>query len=382
MILIENKNKFSDPNKIVSIYDPCCGTGGMLTISKEWLIENTNLRRENINLFGQEKNDITYSVCKSDFLITDEEPDNIKYGSSLTNDQHSDGNRKFDFMITNPPYGETWKGEKKEITNESNEYGGRFSGGLPRVSDGSLLFLQHMISKMETEGSRIGVVFNSAPLFNGDAGSGESEIRKWIIENDLFETIIALPNQLFFNTGISTFIWVITNKKSSKRKGKVQLINGVNFFEQMKKSLGDKRKYISENNRSDIIKIYNEFKENRNSIIVENDFFSYTRITVHQPKIENGEVLRNNKGYPKPDLKLKIYERVPFTEDIEEHFSREVEPHLPNSWVDFDKSVIGYEINFRKYFYEFKAHRSSLDISKDLLDLKNESDNLLNEIIY
>ena len=154
----------------------------MLTIGKDWLVDNTKIKRQNINLFGQEKNDITYSVCKSDFLITDEEPDRIKYGSTLTNDKHSDGNRKFDYMITNPPYGETWKGEQEKIKNEAKEYNGRFSAGLPKVSDGSFLFLQHMISKMETEGSKIGLVFNGSPLFTGDAGGGESEIRKWIMK--------------------------------------------------------------------------------------------------------------------------------------------------------------------------------------------------------
>ena len=377
----EDKDKFSDPNKIISIYDPCCGTGGMLTIGKEWLVENTKIKKKNINLFGQEKNDITYSVCKSDFLITDEEPDNIKFGNTLTNDKFSDGNRKFDYMITNPPYGESWKGEKEKIKNESNEYDGRFYAGLPRVSDSSLLFLQHMISKMETQGSRIGLVFNASPMFAGDAGSGESEIRKWIIENDWLECVVSLPDQLFFNTGIPTYIWVITNNKSSKRKGKIQLVNGASFYKSMKKSLGDKRKFISENHINEIIKIYENFEENENSIIVNNEFFGYTKITIEQPKIENGEVLRNNKGYPKPDSKLRDYERVSFSDDIEEYFSREVEPHLPNSWIDFDKSKIGYEINFNKYFYKYKPHRSSIDISNDLLELEKESENLLNQII-
>ena len=197
LVFSTDKDKLNQPNKILSVYDPCCGTGGMLTIGKDWLRDNTQINPSNINLFGQELNPQTYSICKSDFLITDEQPDNIKLGSTLTNDQYGDGNRKFDYMITNPPFGVSWKSEQKQIKNESEEYGGRFNLGLPRVSDGSLLFLQHMISKMEIQGSRIGVVFNGSPLFSGDSGSGESEIRRKVIEEDLLECIVCLPNDLF-----------------------------------------------------------------------------------------------------------------------------------------------------------------------------------------
>jgi type I restriction enzyme M protein len=375
-----DRDKLSNPNKIISVYDPCCGTGGMLTIGKDWVHENIN-KNVDVNLFGQELNPQTYSICKSDFLITDEEPDNIKLGSTLTNDQHSDGNRKFDYMITNPPFGVSWKSEQKQILNESSEYGGRFSVGTPRVSDGSLLFLQHMISKMETQGSRIGVVFNGSPLFTGDSGSGESEIRKWIIENDWLECIVSLPDQLFFNTGISTYVWIVTNNKRQNRKGKVQIIDGSSFYKSMKKSLGDKRKYIEDSQREEILQTYEKFEENEYSKIFDNDFFGYTKVTIEQPKVENGQIVRDKKGNPKPDSKLKDYERVPLSEDIEEYFSREVEPHLPNSWIDFDKSKEGYEINFTKYFYKYKPLRSSEDITRDLLELDKESDNLLNQIM-
>ena len=380
LVFSSDRNKLSDPNKIVSVYDPCCGTGGMLTIGKDWVHENIN-KGVDVNLFGQELNPQTYSICKSDFLITDEEPDNIKLGSTLTNDQHSDGNRKFDYMITNPPFGVSWKSEQKQIVNESQEYGGRFSVGTPRVSDGSLLFLQHMISKMETQGSRIGVVFNGSPLFTGDSGSGESEIRKWIIENDWLECIVSLPDQLFFNTGISTYIWIVTNKKKSERKGKVQLIDGSSFYKSMKKSLGSKRKFIDDSQREQLLQTYQNFEENEHSKIYDNKFFGYTKITIEQPKIENGEIVRDKKGNPKPDSKLRDYERVPLSEDIEQYFSREVEPHLPNSWIDFDKSKEGYEINFTKYFYKYKPLRSSEEITRDLLELDKESENLLNQIM-
>jgi len=380
LVFSSDKEKLSDPNKIISVYDPCCGTGGMLTIGKDWVHENIN-KEVDINLFGQELNPQTYSICKSDFLITDEEPDNIKLGSTLTNDQHSDGNRKFDYMITNPPFGVSWKSEQKQILNESSEYGGRFSVGTPRSSDGSLLFLQHLISKMESQGSRIGIVFNGSPLFTGDSGSGESEIRKWIIENDWLESVVSLPDQLFFNTGISTYIWIVTNKKKPQRKGKVQLIDGSSFHKSMKKSLGSKRKFIGDSQREQLLQTYQNFEENEYSKIFDNEYFGYTKITIEQPKVENCQVVRDKKGNPKSDSKLRDSERVPLSEDIEEYFNREVEPHLPNSWIDYDKSKVGYEINFTKYFYKYKPLRSSNDISNDLLELKKESENLLNLIM-
>ena len=380
MVFSPDKEKLSDPNKLVSIYDPCCGTGGMLTIGKDWLLENTNVNQSNINLFGQELNPQTYSICKSDFLITDEEPDNIKLGSTLSNDQHTE--RGFDYMITNPPFGVSWKSEQKQIVNESNEFGGRFSVGTPRVSDGSLLFLQHLISKREeSQGSRIGIVFNGSPLFTGDSGSGESEIRKWIIEKDMLECIVSLPDQLFFNTGISTYIWIVTNNKRSNRKGRVQLIDGSSFYKSMKKSLGSKRKYIEDSQRDEILHTYEKFEESEFSKIFDNDFFGYTKITIEQPKVENGEIVRDKKGNPKPDSKLRDYERVPLSEDIEQYFHKEVEPHLSNSWIDFNKSKEGYEINFTKYFYKYKPLRSSEDITRDLLELDKESENLLNQIM-
>jgi len=380
LVFSSDKEKLSDPNKIISVYDPCCGTGGMLTIGKDWVHENIN-KDVDINLFGQELNPQTYSICKSDFLITDEEPDHIKLGSTLTNDQHSEENRKFDYMITNPPFGVSWKSEQKQIKNESEEYGGRFSVGTPRVSDGSLLFLQHLISKMETQGSRIGIVFNGSPLFTGDSGSGESEIRKWIIENDWLECVISLPTRLFFNTGISTYLWIVSNNKKTHRKGKIQLIDGSIYGTPMRKNLGEKSNYITDKDSQKIIQTYQNLEENEYSKIFDNEYFGYTKITIEQPKVENGEVIRDKKGNPKPDSKLRGSERVPLLDDIEEYFNREVEPHLPNSWIDYDKSKVGYEINFTKYFYEYKPLRSSLEITNNLLDLDKESENLLKQIM-
>jgi type I restriction enzyme M protein len=363
---------------IRTIFDPCCGTGGMLTIGKDWVNENIS-DEVRFQLYGQELNPQTFSICKSDFLITGEEPDNIRLGSSLSNDQFI--SRQFDYMITNPPFGVSWKSEQKYIEEESQNPQGRFSVGTPRSSDGSLLFLQHMISKMRPEGSRIGVVFNGSPLFTGDSGSGESEIRKWIIENDWLECVVSLPDQLFFNTGISTYIWIVTNKKRKNRKGKVQLIDGSSFFKSMKKSLGSKRKFIDEEQRNELIQTYEKFEENEHSKIFNNDYFGYTKITIEQPLKENGMVVTDKKGNPKLDSSLRDYERVPLSEDIEQYFQREVEPHLPNSWIDFEKSKVGYEINFTKYFYQYKPLRSSEEITNELLELERESEKLLNQIL-
>ena len=379
LVFSPDKDKLQERGKIISVFDPCCGTGGMLTVGKEWVHDNIN-KDISVNLFGQELNETTYSICKSDFLITDENPNNIKLGSSLSQDGFPETDRRFDYMITNPPFGVSWKSEKSFIEDESQR-GGRFNVGTPRVSDGSLLFLQHMISKMETQGSRIGVVFNGSPLFTGDSGSGESEIRKWIIENDWLESVVSLPDQLFFNTGISTYIWIVTNKKNPKRKGKVQLIDGSSFYKSMKKSLGSKRKFIDDSQREQLLQTYQNFEENEHSKIFDNEFFGYTKITIEQPKVEDGEVIRDKKGNPKPDSKLRDSERVPLSEDIEEYFNREVESNLPNSWIDFNKSKVGYEINFTKYFYKYKPLRSSDEISQNLLELKKESENLLNLII-
>ena len=378
MVFSESEEHLKGDGIIRSIFDPCCGTGGMLTIGKDWIEENID-NKVRLNLQGQELNPHTYSICKSDMLISGEDPDNIKLGSSLSED-HFEG-KKFDYMITNPPFGVSWKSEKEFVDEESKNPYGRFSIGTPRVSDGSLLFLQHLISKMKDEGSRIGIVFNGSPLFTGDSGSGESEIRKWVIENDMLECVVSLPDQLFFNTGISTYIWIVTNKKKSQRKGKVQLIDGSTFYKPMKKSLGDKRKEISSDQTESLIKTYKNFEENEFSKIFDNEFFGYTKVTIEQPLVENGKIILKKDGNPKPNSKLRDNERIPLTEDIEEYFNREVEPHLPHSWMDRDKDKVGYELNFTKYFYQYKPLRSLKDITSDLLKLEKESEGIFKEIV-
>ena len=378
LVFSEDEEELQGEGKVRSIFDPCCGTGGMLTIGKEWVRNNINDRVE-FRLLGQELNPQTFSICKSDMMITGGNPENIRQGSSLSEDRFQ--GERFDYMVTNPPFGVSWKSEKDFVETESENPQGRFSVGTPRTSVGSLLFLQHMISKMEDKGSRIGIVFNGSPLFTGDSGSGESEIRKWIIENDWLECIVSLPDQLFFNTGISTYVWIVSNKKSGKRKGKVQLIDGSSFFKSMKKSLGNKRKEISDEGREQLLGIFKNFEENEFCKVYKNEFFGYTKVTIEQPKIENGEVVTDRQGNPRPDPKLRDNERVPLIEDIEDYYQREVKPHLPDSFMNESDNKVGYEINFTKYFYKFKPLRSLEEISQDLLKLDKETEGLMREIV-
>jgi type I restriction enzyme M protein len=279
-------------------------------------------------------------------MISGENPEYIQLGSSLSSDRFE--GKKFDYMVTNPPFGVSWKTEEEFIKNEERNPLGRFSVGTPRTSDGSLLFLQHMISKMETTGSRIGIVFNGSPLFTGDSGSGESNIRRWIIENDWLECVVGLPDRMFFNTGISTYIWIVSNKKSKKRKGKVQLIDGSSFYQSMRKNLGDKSKMIDTRSRDEIIKLYTDFKEGEFCKIYPNQFFGYTKVTIEQPLMVDGKVVKDKNGKIKPNTELRDYERIPLGMDIDEYFEREVKPHLPQSYMDREKDTIGYEINFTK----------------------------------
>ena len=373
-----DKQNLLGEGKIRSVFDPCCGTGGMLTIGKEWVHENINPKLK-IDLYGQELNDVTYSICKSDLLMMDENPENIHGPCSSISDDRLQG-RKFDYMITNPPFGVSWKSEEEFVKEEAKDPNGRFFVGTPRTSDGSLLFLQHLINKMNPEGSRIGIVFNGSPLFTGDAGSGESEIRKWIIENDWLECIVSLPDRMFFNTDITTYIWIITNKKSSDRKGNVQLIDGTSFSTSMKKNLGDKGKFITEEQIQELFEIYQNNEENEFCKIYPNSFFGYTKVVVEQPLIEDGNIKTDKQGNPKPDTSKRDSERVILSETVDEYYDREVKPHVPDSWMDRSKDKIGYEINFTKYFYNFTPLRSLEDISQDLKSLDDEIKHLSMEM--
>ncbi len=365
-----------------TIYDCCAGTGGMLSVAEEYLNElNPDARLE---VFGQELNPESYAICKSDLMIKGQNASNIKKGNSISEDHLSD--QKFDYLITNPPFGVKWEKFAKKVKEEHEQlgYGGRFGAGLPSVGDGSFLFLMHLMAKMKPEGSRLALVFNGSPLFSGSPSKtkNESSIRQWIIENDLLEAVIALPNQLFYNTGISTYVWVISNKKPTERKGKVQLINAIDFSKKMSKSLGNKRNEISNNQITEITKIYGDFKPNEYSKIFNNKEFGYAKVTVERPERNaKGQVVMDKKGNPKPDSSLRDTENISLTMNFQEYMEREVLPHVPDAWIDETKTNIGYEINFTKYFYQYKPLRSLDEIRKDIMAIEQETDGLLKQII-
>ncbi len=378
LIFSEHEEELKHKGIIRTIFDPACGTGGMLSVAKEHIQQNINPETE-IDIFGQELNEQTYAISKSDVLIIGGEADNIRQGSSFHQDRFK--GEKFDFMLSNPPFGVSWKKEKDFIQEEANDPYGRFAVGYPRISDGALLFLQHMISKMETRGSRIGIVFNGSPLFTGDAGSGESEIRKWIIESDWLETVVAMPTELFYNTGIATYVWIVTNKKPKRREGKVQLVNAVSFYKKMRKSLGSKRNFITDEQIQEITQIYTGFEENEFCKIFDNEDFGYTKVTVERPLVKDGKTVTDKKGNPKPDSKLRDYEKIPLKQDVEEYFEKEVLPHVKDAWLDRAKDKIGYEINFTKYFYKYKPLRSLEEIKADILEVEEQTEGLLKEIL-
>lgn len=379
------------------IYDPCVGSGGMLTIAKNFLLNPDGLIKSNatIHLYGQESTPFIYATCKSDMLIKGEDPDKIAYGSTLSA-YGFDKDLKFDFMLTNPPYGKTWAPDKKAlgvgpkgaITDKRFILKGSYKNEAvtSRVNDGQLMFVLHMLSKMkDTElGSRIASVHNGSALFTGDAGQGESEIRKYILENDLLEAIVALPNDMFYNTGIPTYIFLFANRKVKKRKGKVQLINATAeiFYNKMRKSLGKKRVEFLPEHIAMIEKTFLNFEENEYSKIFDNEDFGYAQITVNRPlKDEKGKIIKDAKGKPKPDPKLKDTENIPLKEDIQEFFEREVLPFAPDAWWDRNDTKIGYEINFAKYFYKHQPPRSLTEIAKDIFAIEQETEGLLKDII-
>lgn len=381
-ILFHDDNDILSGNNVAkTIYDPACGTGGMLSVSEEYLHE-LNAATE-LLAFGQELNDQTFAICKADMLIKGNDANFIKDGNTLSDDQFE--GQKFDYIISNPPFGREWKNEKTKVEAEAKRgFAGRFGSGVPAVSDGQMLFLLTAISKMKEPsdgGSRIAIIHNGSPLFTGDAGSGPSEIRRYILENDLLEAIIALPNDIFYNTGIATYIWVLSNKKAgTKREGKVQLINANGLFEKRRKALGNKRNDIPENTIEEITRIYGEFRETEISQIYDNADFGYTKITVERPLLdEDGNpILKKNK--PQADSSLRDTENVPLKEDIEEYFKREVLPFAPDSWIDTKKSKVGYEIPFTRYFYKYEAPQPSAEIMAEIIDLETELSRSLEEV--
>lgn len=498
-LLLSPEEDLAKSHVVKKIYDPACGTGGMLSTADKY-IRKHNAEAKPI-LYGQDWNDGAYAVCKSDMLINGSNAENIKLGCIFTNDGFE--REKFDYMLANPPFGVEWKQQQRFIEKERDSLGyeGRFGAGIPRINDGALLFLQHMISKMNSPqdgGSRIAIVFNGSPLFTGDAGGGESEIRRWIIENDWLEAIVSLPEQLFYNTGISTYIWIVTNRKEKKRKGKIQLIDAREFYRDMKKSLGNKRREIGNGEEgkprhiADITKIYDEFKQNDKkkiktadgvireiivSKIFDNEDFGYHKITVERPlrlnfqasaeriarldeesgfanlvksqkkkeddrlkEIEDGkkrqgqirkflrkmdsakiykdrkeflrdlqeldrrndvrlsapelqavlsalserdetaEICTDKKGNPEADSELRDTENIPLKETIEKYFEQEVKPYVPDAWIDYKKTRIGYEIPMTRHFYVYEPPRKLDDIEADIKRLEGEIVRLLGEV--
>lgn len=312
LLFIEDDDLLAKPGVVKTILDPACGTGGMLSVAENHLRSlNPNARLE---AFGQELNAETYAICRSDMMLKGQDASHIVHGNSFSDDGFA--GQTFDYCLANPPFGVEWKKVRKAVEDEHANLGfaGRFGAGTPRINDGSFLFLQHMIAKMkpvEQGGSRIAIVFNGSPLFTGAAGSGESEIRRWIIENDWLEAVVALPDQLFYNTGISTYFWIVTNRKSPARRGKVQLIDARESWAKMRKSLGEKRKHMTTAHIDDITKLYGAFEDNDRSKIFTNESFGFLRITVERPLRRRWEVSAETLAAVRSDRKLaKLDEAV------------------------------------------------------------------------
>lgn len=494
LLFLHDRDILTTPGIVKTIYDPACGTGGMLSVSEEYIME-LNPQATPV-VFGQEINPESYAICKSDMLIKGQNVNNIKFGNSFTVDGLAD--EQFDYMLSNPPFGVEWKKVQTHVKKEHKNqgYGGRFGAGLPRISDGSFLFLQHMLAKRKEDdkGSRVAIVFNGSPLFSGGAGSGESNIRQWIIENDWLEAIVALPDQLFYNTGIYTYVWILSNRKPPERKGKVQLINAVSFYQKMSRSLGNKRHEIGDGDEgkpdhiADITRIYGAFEHDAMitdesgepvpvSKIFDNEDFGYWRITVERPlrlnfqasperierlneetafknlakskkkgeagkkeiaagkveqaqikailgqidgtklyknrdefeaaleeaavaadyklyastkkailsalseRDESADICTDSKGNPEPDSSLRDYENVPLKEEIAAYFAREVQPHVPDAWIDESRTVKGYEISFTRYFYQYKPLRPLAEIREEILALEKDMYGTLAEVL-
>lgn len=378
-IVFEDQEDLADTSKIKTVYDGACGTGGILSASMEYASKLNSSSK--MLVYGQELNEQTYAICKADMLIKGQESTNIRHGNTLSGDMFPGD--KFDYIMMNPPFGREWKNEKTAVEAEAKKGSeGRFPAGTPAISDSQLLFLQNAISKMKPEGSKIAIIHNGSALFKGDAGSGESEIRRYVIENDLLDCIIQLPNDLFYNTGIATYIWVLSNKKPSHREGKVQLINASEYYKKMRKSLGNKRNEMTKEQIAEITKIYGDFVESDVSKIYDNEYFGYRKVTVLQAQTDDkGNILLNKKGEPIQNKELGTdTEMIPLTENVKEYMEREVLPFAPNSYIDDSKIKIGYEISFTKYFYKYQEPRSTKEIMKEILELDSKLDGVLKEL--
>ena len=387
ILFLPVKDQIKD--KPLSIYDPCAWSGWMLSIAKEFIQWPDSEIHSNWNIytFGQEINPETYALCKADMLLKWERDNKVAFGSTLSNDWFPTD--KFNYCLSNPPYWKSWKLDLSILGswNKNNIVDPRFSVWVPGVWDWQLLFVLHMISKMKHDTplwTRIATVQNGSALFTWNAWGWESEIRRHIIEHDYLEAIIALPKDMFYNTGIGTYIWVITNRKPEHKKGKVQLINAtsIEFYKRMQKCLWNKREEITPNQIEKIYKLFDSFEINKYSKIFDNEDFWYTQIVIERPKYdEEWNIVTNKSWKPLADTSLNDKENIPLKEDIQEYFDREVKPFAPDAWISTKEPKVWYEINFNKYFYEYTPPRSLEDIAKDILALEKETDWVLKDII-
>ena len=370
LLVAEDADMLRENGVVKTVYDQTMGTSQMLTCCEERL--KMLDKDAKVKLFGEELNSQTYAIAKADALIRGADANNMQLGDTLSDDKFK--GYQFDYAISNPPFGVNYKIEKSAVEKEAKQPDGRFTVGMPRVSDGQMLFDLNGLSKLKEDG-RMVIVHNGSSLFTGAAGSGESEIRRYIIENDWLEAIIQLTESVFYNTNITTYLWVMSKNKSELRQGKVQLIDASGMKVSRRKNIGNKRYDLTPEVRDVITKMYGDFRDAEydnnglhcESKIFDNDYFGYTRITVESPlKDEDGNIITDKKGKPKADSKKRDYENVPLSEDIHEYFNREVKPYNPDAWIDEKKSVIGYEIPFTRVFYKFVEPESTEDIAKEI----------------
>ena len=368
LMMSENVDELKKDGKIIRVYDSCCGTGGMLTTLKRKLTDPENglgIRPENIRLYGQDVNPEAYAICCAEMLMLGENPANIREGNTLTEDRFQ--GEKFNLLITNPPFGVEWKTEKKTVEEELKKPNNRFVAGTPRVSDGQLLFLQNLLAKAEDD-ARIAIILNGSPLFSGDAGSGESEIRRYVLTNHLLEAIVALPDQMFYNTGIYTYIWILSKKPNPRRNHKVQLIDATALFvPQTPKSLGNKRKFIDDTSRAAIVSEYTAFSKSDISKLFDAEDFGYTKVTIECPLYDEDGNKVIKRGVVQVDFARRDTETISLKTDIDEYIKAEVLPYVPDAFPDRSKDKIGYEIPFTRYFYKYVPPRKSSAILQEII---------------
>ena len=379
LMMSNNTESLRRAGRVLRVYDGCCGTGGMLTTLKSVLVNDMCVKSDDVKLYGQEINPEAYAICCAEMLMLGENPTNIREGNTLTEDKFS--GEKFDLLITNPPFGVEWKTDKPFVEKELTQPNNRFVAGTPRVSDGQLLFLQNLISKAEDD-ARIAIILNGSPLFSGDAGSGESEIRRYVLENHLLEAIVALPDQMFYNTGIYTYVWILSKKPSAKRNHKVQLIDATSYYvPQTPKSLGNKRKFIDDTSIGKIVDAYKAFNESEISKLFDAADFGYTKVTIECPLYnEKGEKIVK-RGVVQVDTARRDTETIPLKTDIDEYIKDEVLPYVPDAFADRSKDKIGYEIPFTRYFYKYTPPRKSDEILAEIAENEASVQETLRKVI-